>query len=125
MRYDFRESAEFERQREKLKLSDEDFSELQAELNINPRAGDVIQGTGGVRKVRQPDKQRGKGKSGGIRIIYRFYEQYDMIFLITFFNKNIPDLTPVQGEAVRRMNAEFAEQLRAEWEHHQRKGKQK
>ena len=36
----------------------------------NPEAGDVIEGTGGLRKIRYTDEKRGKGKRGGLRVIY-------------------------------------------------------
>ena len=50
-------------------LSDESFRDLQLELLANPRKGDTISGTGGLRKIRWADKKRGKGKGGGTRII--------------------------------------------------------
>jgi mRNA-degrading endonuclease RelE of RelBE toxin-antitoxin system len=49
-------------------LSDERYSELQAELISNPSIGAVIRGSGGVRKVRWA--AAGRGKSGGYRIVY-------------------------------------------------------
>jgi hypothetical protein len=51
-------------------LDDEGFRDLQNSLMANPEAGDVIEGTGGLRKIRQPDPRRGKGKRGGLRVIY-------------------------------------------------------
>ena len=45
-------------------LSDESFSDLQLELLANPRKGDTISGTGGLRKLRWADGRRGKGKRG-------------------------------------------------------------
>ena len=51
-------------------LDDEGFRDLQNSLMANPEAGDVIEGTGGLRKLRQADPRRGKGKRGGLRVIY-------------------------------------------------------
>ena len=51
-------------------LSDKEFRTLQNALMDNPEAGDVIQGAGGLRKVRHADPRRGKGKRGGLRVIY-------------------------------------------------------
>jgi hypothetical protein len=51
-------------------LNDEAFRRLQIWLLMNPEAGDVIQGTGGLRKVRFSDESRNKGKRGGLRLIY-------------------------------------------------------
>jgi hypothetical protein len=46
---------------------------LQLELMDNPTAGDVMEGTGGLRKLRQADPRRGKGKRGGLRVIYYWW----------------------------------------------------
>lgn len=50
-------------------LDDEGFRALQNELVESPEKGDVIEGTGGLRKLRRPDQRRGKGKRGGLRVI--------------------------------------------------------
>jgi len=51
-------------------LDDESFTLLQDYLMQRPDAGDVIKGTGGLRKLRFADRRRGKGKRGGLRVIY-------------------------------------------------------
>ncbi len=51
-------------------LDDEEFRRLQQYMLKNPEAGDVIEGTGGLRKLRHGDSRRGKGKRGGLRVIY-------------------------------------------------------
>ncbi|MDR1094430.1 MAG: hypothetical protein LBL66_09825 [Clostridiales bacterium] len=58
---------EFDRQWERLGLTDSDLSALQIQLLENPKAAPVIQGAGGLRKMRFAF--RGKGKSGGVRLI--------------------------------------------------------
>jgi hypothetical protein len=55
-------------------LDDEGLRALQNALLENPEAGDVIEGTGGLRKVRQADPRRGKGKRGGLRVIYYWWD---------------------------------------------------
>lgn len=50
-------------------LDDEAYRGLQNELLKAPGAGDAITGTGGLRKIRHGDTQRGKGKRGGLRVI--------------------------------------------------------
>jgi len=65
----FGELPAFERNRG-TSLDDDSFIELQNLLMLNPEAGDVIQGTGGLRKLRFADSRRNKGKRGGLRIIY-------------------------------------------------------
>jgi hypothetical protein len=67
----FIELPAFERHREEY-LDDISFSTLQGALMINPEAGDLIAGTGGLRKLRFADMRRGKGKRGGLRVIYYY-----------------------------------------------------
>ncbi len=66
MKATFVELPPFERVRPDY-LDDKAYQQLQLELMANPEAGDVIEGTGGLRKLRQPDPRRGKGKRGGLR----------------------------------------------------------
>ena len=63
-------------------LSDERYRALQKELASNPQAGDLMPGTGGFRKVRWADPRRGKGRRGGLRIIYYFFIRESQIWLI-------------------------------------------
>ena len=65
----FIELPPFERHRHDY-LTDENFRDLQNALMENPEAGDVIEGTGSLRKIRHADQKRGKGKRGGLRVIY-------------------------------------------------------
>ncbi|MDR4519691.1 MAG: type II toxin-antitoxin system RelE/ParE family toxin [Nitrosomonas sp.] len=94
MRSVFVESTIFEKYRDKY-LNDEDYSLFQAELMSNPKQGDVIQGTGGLRKIRVAGK--GKGKRGGSRIIYYFLDEKRRFYLLTIYSKNeVSDLTADQ-----------------------------
>ena len=72
----------FERLRSEY-LDDEGFRELQRTLMQNPEAGDVIESTGGLRKVRQADPRRGKGKRGGLRVIYYWWDGGNQFWLFT------------------------------------------
>jgi len=68
-------------------LLDEDEREnLKKYLAIMPTAGKIMPGTGGVRKIRW--KIQGKGKRGGVRIIYYYHSELMPLFLITIFGKN-------------------------------------
>ena len=79
------ELPEFIRKSEKL-MSAEERDQLLSFLATNPTAGVLIQGTGGVRKVRWA--KGNKGKSGSTRVIY-FYHNPDMpLFLLTVFSKS-------------------------------------
>lgn len=69
------------------KLFDEDErQELTTFLAYNPEAGDIVAGTGGVRKVRWA--LPGRGKSGGARVIYYYHDERIPLFLITAYAKN-------------------------------------
>jgi hypothetical protein len=57
-----------------------------AYLAANPKAGDLMQGTGGVRKLRWARDAR--GKSGGVRVIYYFHSDAMPLYLLTVFGKN-------------------------------------
>jgi hypothetical protein len=54
-------------------LDEDSFVRLQRLLMLDPEAGDVIPGTGGLRKLRFADERRGKGKRGGLRVIYYWW----------------------------------------------------
>ena len=69
-------------------LDDEAYSELQQALTINPRAGDLMPGTGGFRKLRWKDHRRGKGKRGGLRVIYYYLTDDRQIWMFTIYGKN-------------------------------------
>ena len=55
-------------------------------LALHPKAGEVMQGTGGVRKMRWG--RGGQGKSGGVRVIYYFHNESMPLYLLTLFSKN-------------------------------------
>lgn len=95
----FIESSIFEKLRSDY-LTDEGFRTLQNELLENPKVGDVIQGTGGLRKVRVSIK--GKGKRGGARIIYYHFDAMGRFYLLTIYAKNeMTDLTQEQKRQLR------------------------
>jgi hypothetical protein len=79
------ELPEYIKRAEKL-LSEEERDDLLYYLSSNPKTGTLMQGTGGVRKLRWASK--GKGKSGGSRIIYFFYNENIPLFLLTIFSKS-------------------------------------
>ena len=67
-------------------LSDDEYLGLQSFLLLYPESGKVVPGSGGVRKIRWA--MTGKGKSGGVRVIYYFKRQDDEIWLLTIYSKN-------------------------------------
>lgn len=66
-------------------LSDDEYRLLQNHLIAHPDAGDVIRGSGGVRKVRWA--VRGRGKSGGVRVIYYWAKADQQTFFLTLYGK--------------------------------------
>ena len=97
----FTELPAFERYRQDY-LSDDSFHELQLMLMNNPEAGDVIEGTGGLRKIRFKDTKRNKGKRGGLRIIYYWWVQGAQFWLFTLYNKDeMVDLTAMQKKLLK------------------------
>lgn len=93
------ETPTFTKRAEAL-LTVHEHDELLGYLAACPEAGEIIVGTGGVRKVRFAAK--GKGKSGGVRVIYYFYDADMPLYALLIYGKNErADLTPEQHKAVR------------------------
>ena len=67
-------------------LSTEERQDIVHYLAQHPRSGDVMEGTGGVRKLRW--RRGGQGKSGGVRVIYHFHSSAMPLYLLTLFAKN-------------------------------------
>jgi len=83
-------------------MSDEDYRSLQEALITKPDSGDVIRGSGGLRKVRW--KVEGKGKSGGVRIIYYWVAADDQIRMVYAYRKSKQEnLTPEQLATLRQI----------------------
>jgi hypothetical protein len=99
----FVELPAFERYRADY-LDDEAFRDLQLSLMSDPEAGDTIMGTGGLRKLRFVDPRRGKGKRGGLRVIYYWWVSGSQFWLFTVYDKDeLSDLTPLQRKALKKM----------------------
>lgn len=83
-------------------LSDEDYRMLQIELAGDPEKGDLMPGTGGFRKMRWGDSRRGKGRRGGLRLIYYFFSSDRQIWLMTLYDKGeAADLTAKEKKALK------------------------
>ena len=79
------ELSTFIRNAEKL-LDDGERQDVISYLAQHPKAGDVMEGTGGVRKLRW--SRGGQGKSGGVRVIYYFHNESMPLYLLTLYAKN-------------------------------------
>ena len=89
-----RETTVFTKQVKQL-LDAESYRLLQLRLVADPDAGALVPGTGGLRKVRWQGS--GRGKRGGIRAIYYWAGQVDVILMLLAYPKNEQeDLTPEQ-----------------------------
>jgi len=90
-------------------MNEEERGLLVDYLAHNPRAGDVIPGTGGVRKLRWA--MEGRGKRGGARVVYYFHNEAMPIFALTAYAKNDrADLTQADRNAFRGLTGHLVEQ---------------
>jgi hypothetical protein len=82
------ELLQYIRRSDKL-LTEDERRNIVNYLAIHPTAGDIMRGTGGIRKLRW--KRGGTGKSGGVRIIYYYHNDQYPLFLLTIFGKSEKD----------------------------------
>jgi mRNA-degrading endonuclease RelE of RelBE toxin-antitoxin system len=84
-------------------LSEEEFRHLQDLLLHDPEMGDVIEGTGGLRKLRFGNSRRGKGKRGGLRVIYFWWQTGRQIWLFTLYSKGeVSDLSSADKKVLKQ-----------------------
>jgi hypothetical protein len=102
------ETSVFARKAEKLLTADE-HEDLLFYLSAYYAAGDEIPGTGGVRKIRYATG--GRGKSGGVRVIYYFFDEVNPLLALFLYGKNDQsDLTPKE----KKLATSLAGKLKAE-----------
>jgi hypothetical protein len=83
-------------------LSDDEYRRLQLALVADPLAGDLIPGTGGIRKLRWGS--RGRGKRGALRVLYYFEPSRRRLLMLFVFEKNErADLTVKERAALRKI----------------------
>ena len=103
------EVPEYIRQAEKL-LTETERQDVLNYLAAHPKAGDLVEGTGGIRKLRWG--RGGRGKSGGVRVIYYYHSELMPLYLITLFAKNEQDNL---SKAERNELAKLVDILVAVW----------
>lgn len=87
-------------------LPDDDYRLIQQALVLRPDAGKIIQGSGGLRKIRWSVK--GRGKRGGIRLLYYWDKNHDTIYMLFMYVKNKQeDLTPSQLKILKSLIKEL------------------
>jgi hypothetical protein len=88
------------------RLVDDEYAELQTFLAMNPEAGRLVRGSGGVRKVRW--SRAGTGKSGGLRVIYFARTHKGQIWLLTLYSKAAADSIP--GHVLKALKEEMVDE---------------
>lgn len=102
MKRKFVEVPLFTKRWAEIGLGNEELKALQIMLLKNPEAGPVMEGTGGIRKVRFPLEHR--GKSGSVRICYTDFEEYEVTYLITAFTKKEQEnLSQLEKNVLRKL----------------------
>jgi len=102
MKREFIRTAIFEEDWKDAGLNDDDLCELENILLVNPKAGDVIPGLSGGRKLRFA--AGGRGKSGGVRVVYVDVVVREHIYLLLAYPKSVQtDLTPEQKRALNKI----------------------
>ena len=97
----------------KLGLDDNDLAMLQIELLNNPQAGDMVKGSGGLRKVRFA--LSGKGKSGGARVVYVDFAAYETICLIDVYSKkDKSDVSAAELKIIKKLIAEIKNSVKGD-----------
>jgi hypothetical protein len=95
------ETAEFLRHATKL-MADSDREELVAFVGANPEVGQIIQGTGGVRKTRWA--REGMGRRGGTRVVYYYHNERLPLFLLSAYAKNRKaNISKAERNAMKRL----------------------
>ena len=102
MRYQFIESPLFSRLLPDY-LTDEEYTRLQDYLCEHPEAGDLVRGSGGVRKVRW--SRAGSGKSGGVRVCYYKRTRAGQLLMLVIYAKSAQDSIP--GQVLKALREEM------------------
>lgn len=102
MRFEFIESPLFSARLPDY-LTDDGYAALQEYLCEHPEGGDMIRGSGGVRKLRW--SRPGSGKSGGVRICYYARTKAGQIFMLVIYAKSVRDSIP--GHVLKAIKEEM------------------
>lgn len=107
----FIETTEFTRAWKELGLNDDDLRSLESMIMQNPEIGAVMQGTGGLRKMRFAFE--GRGKSGSARVCYVDFIYYETVYLVTAYSKNVKDnLSKAERNGVKKVVEHLKEEVR-------------
>lgn len=107
------ELSEFAKSAAKLGMTEDERHNITMRIAEDPMAGDLIQGTGGARKLRFP--YGGKGKSGGVRVITYFAAEDVPVFLLNVYSKGVRiNMTKAERNEVKKALATIADDYRAQ-----------
>ena len=102
---------EFEKQCKRIGLNEDDIIEIENELLTNPSVGNMIRGTGGIRKFRVVLPNR--GKSGGARVIYLDFVSFSKTYLITTYSKGeTENLSQAERNELKELVCVIKDELR-------------
>ena len=115
MKRKFIESRGFSTDRRRLErageLISEDIVDLEQRILSSPDAGDLVPGTGGLRKIRMGQRSVRRGKRGGVRVYYLDLPRRGVTHLVALFGKREKtDLSPVERQMVARMVQQLKEE---------------
>ncbi|MCL2387342.1 MAG: type II toxin-antitoxin system RelE/ParE family toxin [Defluviitaleaceae bacterium] len=111
MKREFVYLQNFDRAWKSLGLTDNELFKLENMILMQPNKGELIQGTGGLRKIRVGID--GRGKSSGIRVLYVDFEHYGRIYGLFAYRKNESEnITDVQKQMFRQLINELLEELK-------------
>ena len=96
-RMEFIETPTFTRMLVEL-LTDDEYAGLQCVLLVNPEAGDIVKGGGGIRKLRHA--LPGRGKRGGVRVIYYWLRKDGQIYMLLIYPKSKKDTLTARETAI-------------------------
>lgn len=94
-------------------MDDEDLRSLEQAILDRPEIGVVMEGTGGLRKVRFAPSRSNQGKSGAVRVCYALFPEFGLVFLVLVFGKgDKANLDAAEKIAIKRLLTQYEAALR-------------
>lgn len=103
----------FERQAKKL-LTNKVTEELFDHLEQHPEEGDLVSGTGGVRKLRWATGKNNKGKSGGVRVLYHYSENILVILIMLYSKNDKENITDAEKNELKKLVPQLVRKYKEE-----------
>lgn len=92
-------------------FTDDEYQQIQKELLNDPEKGDLIQGTGGLRKIRFG---RNSGKSSGVRILYYYTDEHGRIYMFAVYPKSVKDnITSAEKQVFKSLISILKQELKS------------